>query len=163
SFCTPETTSRSCGFKPSCTMYASPTIDPTLIARCLATSLPPTSSATNAKYCPLIRSTETTGIRIPGTVFQMMRARTNCIDRSPQCGLGLLELLLADGAGRVELAGAGLLLPREVDRGFTRGALRLLAGDGRLLPAGIDLDERRSRGDAVARCDEDLGDLTLDL
>ena len=55
---------------------------PTLIARCRATSFPPASSATNAKYCPLTRSTAVTGTTRPGAVFQTMRARTNCEARS---------------------------------------------------------------------------------
>jgi len=60
----------------------SPIIAPTVIGRCFATSLPPLSSATNAKKRPLMRSTLVTGSTSPSLVFQMMRARTYCDARS---------------------------------------------------------------------------------
>ena len=75
----------------------------------------------------------------------------------------LLELLLADGAGRVERARALLLLPRVAHVGFPRGALGFLARDGGLLATRIDLHERRTLRHAVARLHQDLGYLPVDL
>src|SRR2546430_918812 len=136
---------------------------PTLMARCFATSLPPASSATKAKNCPDTRSTAVTGIIRPGLVFQTILARTYCIPRRAQLGFGPLLFLFADRAGGVQVLRALRLLPRKGDRCFARGAFGLLAGDRGLLPARIDLHQRRALTDAVARFDEDLRDLAVDL
>src|SRR2546422_1930408 len=77
--------------------------------------------------------------------------------------LRLLELLLADRAGFVELARTLHLLAREGDAGVLRGELRLLARDRRLLSPRIDLEERLAVADAVARLHEDLRDLAVGL
>ena len=77
--------------------------------------------------------------------------------------LGLLELLLADRAGLVELLRALLLLAGVVHIRLLQLALGFLARDGRALASRIDLEERRARPDPLAGPDGDLRDLPLDL
>src|SRR5262249_22671276 len=83
--------------------------------------------------------------------------------RGPQRRFRLFGFLTADGAGREELGGALRLLSRECNGGLARGQFGFLTGDGRLLAPRIDLHQRSTLADAVARLDEDRGDLTLDL
>ena len=81
----------------------------------------------------------------------------------PQAGFRLFELLFADRSRGEQFAGALLLLSRERDVGFPCRALRFLTEDRGLLAAWIDLHQRRSLWDAVARLHEDLCDLPVDL
>jgi len=75
----------------------------------------------------------------------------------------LFLFLFADGAGGIELARPLRPLARIGHRRLARGTLGLLARDGGLLPARIDLHQRRAGRDAVARFHEDLRDLPVDL
>jgi hypothetical protein len=78
-------------------------------------------------------------------------------------GVGLFELLLADGACRVQFVVPLLLLAREVQSGFGRRELSLLARHRGLLSPRVDFHERGALPYTVARHHEDLRDLTVDL
>ena len=85
-----------------------------------------------------------------------------CVGRALR-RVGLLELLLADGAGRIQLVVPLLLLTREGQGGFGRCELSLLARHCRLLSPRVDFHERGALPYPVARHHEDLRDLAVDL
>jgi hypothetical protein len=91
--------------------------------------------------------------------LQRLEAGFGGLERS----LRPLELLLADGAGREQLARPLLLLARVGDVGFPRGALRFPARHGGLLPLGIDLHQAGTLIHPIAGLHVDLRDLPVDL
>jgi hypothetical protein len=91
------------------------------------------------------------------------RSCTSCWRTWACRALRLLEGLLADRPGRVELAVPLLLLTREADRRVGRDELGFLARDRSLLPPRVDLHQGRAEPDPVARRHQDLRNLAVDL